>query len=196
MYTMGAPELKYITPEDFLTAERLATEKHEYFKGEVFAMSGASIPHNIISVNCLTDIKNALKGKKCRPYGSDLRIHIPKNTLYTYPDISIICGEIETTDDKFDTATNPSVIIEILSASTKNYDKGQKFDLYRDIESLREYILIDSEQIKVEKFFRNEDNSWLLTEYKTIESNFSIATVDITLQLTDVYFDVKFAETK
>ena len=141
---MDSPDLKYITQEAFLDAERLATEKHEYFKGEVFARSSASIPHNIISTNCLTEIINALKGKNCRPFGSDLRVHIPKNTLYTYPDISIICGEIETTDDKFDTATNPSVIIEILSASTKNYDKGQKFSLYREIECLKEYILIDS----------------------------------------------------
>ena len=193
---MGAPELKYITPEDFLTAERLAIQKHEYFKGEVFAMSGASIPHNVIAVNCITELGSKLKGKKCRPYGSDLRVHIPKNSLYTYPDISIICGDVETTDDKFDTATNPSVIIEILSASTRNYDKGQKFDLYRDIESLREYILIDSEQIKVDKFYRNEDNSWLLTEYKTIESSFLVTTVDVKLLLADIYFDVKFSESK
>lgn len=189
---MGAPDLKYITQEDFLNAERLATEKHEYFKGEVFAMSGASIPHNMIFSNTYGELTSHLKGKNFRPFGSDLRIHIPKNTLYTYPDISIICGEIETTDDKFDTATNPSVIIEILSASTKNYDKGQKFSLYREIESLKEYILIDSEQIVVEKFFRNDDNSWLLTEYKSIESSFSIATIGLELKLADVYFDVKF----
>lgn len=188
---MGLPEILYISEKDYLEAERLAFEKHEYYKGEIFAMSGASIPHNKIFSNSFADIGTKLKGKKCQPFGSDLRIHIPKNTLYTYPDISIICGEIETTDDKFDTITNPSVIIEILSPSTRNYDKGEKFTLYREIDSLQEYILIDSERIMVEKFIRNADNSWQLTDYKTIEQSFSIATVSIEMQLKDIYEGVK-----
>ncbi|WP_269227407.1 Uma2 family endonuclease [Flavobacterium eburneipallidum] len=188
---MGLPEILYISQKDYLEAERLAVEKHEYFKGEIFAMSGASITHNKIFSNSFSDIGSKLKGKKCQPFGSDLRVHIPKNTLFTYPDISIICGEIETTDDKFDTITNPSVIIEILSPSTRNYDKGEKFTLYREIDSLQEYILIDSERIMVEKFIRNADNSWQLTEYKTIEQSFSIATVDIEMQLIDIYDGIK-----
>ena len=124
---MGAAELKYTIAADYLNAERLALDKHEYFQGEIFAMSGASIPHNRIFSNTFGDICFKLRGKKCEPFGSDLRIHIPKNSLFTYPDISIICGEIETTDDKFDTITNPSVIIEILSPSTRDYDIGKKF---------------------------------------------------------------------
>ena len=188
---MGLPEILYISEKDYLEAERLALEKHEYFKGEIFAMSGASIPHNQIFSNSFLDIGTKLKGKKCQPFGSDLRIHIPKNTLFTYPDISIVCGEIETTDDQFDTITNPSVIIEILSPSTRNYDKGEKFTLYREIDYLQEYILIDSERIMVEKFIRNSDNSWQLTEYRTIEQSFSIATVSIEIQLLDIYEGVK-----
>ena len=188
---MRAAELKYITPEDYLLNERLALEKHEYFQGEIFAMSGASISHNRLLKNCLSELRTKLKGKKCEPFGSDLRIHIPKNALFTYPDISIICGEIETTDDKFDTVTNPSVIIEILSPSTRDYNIGKKFYLYRDIESLKEYLLIDSEKITVEKYIRNDDNSWLLTEYKSIEDSFSIETVGLEMQLSDVYFGVK-----
>lgn len=188
---MGPPEILHISEKDYLEAERLAIEKHEYHKGEIFAMSGASIAHNKIAMNTSVDIATKLKGKKCQPYGSDLRIHIPKNTLYTYPDISIVCGEIETTDDKFDTVTNPSVIIEILSSTTRNYDKGEKFTLYREIDSLQEYILIDSERIMVEKFIRNADKSWQLTEYKTIEQSFSIETVGIEMQLTDIYDGVK-----
>lgn len=188
---MGLPELKFISQSDYLKTERLAIDKHEYFRGEVFAMSGASIAHNRITKNCIVDLANKLKGKTCEPFGSDLRIHIPKNTLYTYPDISIICGEIETTDDKFDTVTNPTVIIEILSASTRNYDKGEKFTLYREIDSLQEYILIDSERIMVEKFIRNADNSWQLTEYKSIEQSFKITTVAIEMTLETVYQDVK-----
>ncbi len=188
---MGQAELKYITQQDYLASERLATQKHEYFQGEIFAMSGARIAHNKISINCIVDIANKLKGKKCQPFGSDLRIHVQKNTLYTYPDISIICGEIETLDDTFDTATNPAVIIEILSASTRDYDKGGKFTLYREIDSLQEYILIDSENVMVEKFIRNQDGSWQLTEYKSLDQKFAIETVAIEMNLSDIYNDVK-----
>ena len=188
---MGAAELKYTTAADYLDSERLALNKHEYFQGEIFAMSGASISHNRLLKNCLSELGTKLKGKKCEPFGSGLRIHIPKNSLFTYPDISIICGEIETTDDKFDTVTNPSVIIEILSPSTRDYDIGKKFYLYRDIESLKEYLLIDSEKITVEKYIKNNDNSWLLTEYKSIKDSFSIETVGLEMQLSDVYFGVK-----
>ena len=175
-----------------MDAERTALDKHEYYKGEIFAMSGASIPHNIIAMNCSIDMGIKLKDKNCKPFGSDLRIHIPKNSLYTYPDLSIICGEIVTTDDKFDTVINPSVIIEISYETPKNYDKGGKFTLYREIESLKEYILIDSESIMVEKFIKNADNSWQLTEYKSIEATFTIDTVSISLPLTTIYAGISF----
>jgi len=188
---MKLPEVQFVSEREYLDAERLALEKHEYYRGEIFAMSGASIVHNKIAMNCALAIGPKLKGKKCQPFGSDLRIHIPKNTLYTYPDISIICGEIETTDDNFDTITNPSVIIEILSSSTRNYDKGEKFTLYREIDSLQEYILIDSERVMFEKFIRNSDNSWQLTEYKTMEQSFTIETVNIEMQLQQIYEGVK-----
>ena len=108
------PALQYnfISAEDYLKAEREAVDKHEYYQGEVFARSGAMLEHNKIFSNLFTDIGYKLKGKECRPYGSDLRIHIPKNTLFTYPDISVICGEAILTDDKFDTATNPTVLFK------------------------------------------------------------------------------------
>ena len=188
---MGIPVLNHISESDYLKAERLATEKHEYFRGEIFAMSGTTIEHNIIAVNCISELRNRLKGKRCRPYESNLRIHIPKNSLYTYPDISIIFGDVDTLEDKFDTATNPTVIFEILSKSTRDYDKGGKFTLYRDIETLKEYILIDTEKVGVEKFTRNDDNSWLLTEYKTLEESFKITSVEVELKLIDIYEDVK-----
>ena len=188
---MGKPEIKYITQEEYLNSERLAIEKHEYFQGEIFAMSGASIPHNIIFRNTFGDIINKLKGKSCQPFGSDLRIFIPENTLYTYPDISIICGEIETTDDNFDTATNPTVLIEILSKSTRGYDKGAKFTLYRKIKSLQEYIMIDSEQMMVIKQIRNNDKSWQLTEYISSEEIFELNSVKIKMKLSEIYDGLK-----
>ena len=188
---MGLPEIKYVSIEEYLHSERNTPEKNEYYKGEIFAMGGTSLPHNIVFKNMFISLGVKLKGKNCQPFGSDLRIHIPKNTLFTYPDISIICGKPETTDDKFDTVTNPSVIIEILFESTRNYDKGGKFTLYREIATLQEYILIDSEFIRVEKFKRNDDESWQLTEYKSLSDIFHIDTIDEEFLLQDVYAGVE-----
>ena len=192
---VNEPALRYnyISPGEYLAGERAALDKHEYYKGEVFAMSGASLQHNVIFSNLFTDIGNKLKGKNCRPYGSDLRIHIPKNTLYTYPDISIICGEVHLTDHEFDTAINPTVIIELLSKSTRNYDKGEKFTLYRDIDSLNEYILVDTEKIYAEKHVRNADGSWQLTDYRSLEKSFTIDSVQLYILLKDIYEGISFA---
>ena len=122
-----------ISIEEYLEMENASTEKHEYYKGEIFAMSGTKMPHSIISKNLLGTLFNKLKGKECQPYGSAVRIHIEANTLFTYPDIVIICGETITRNNDDYNVLNPTVIIEILSNSTKNYDRGEKFKLYRDI---------------------------------------------------------------
>jgi Uma2 family endonuclease len=191
---MGLPEKQYVTPEQYLESERLALEKHEFYLGEIFAMSGASFNHNQIFKNTYGTLYSKLKGKPCQPYGSDLRIHIPGNSLYTYPDISVICGTPEMTDTVKDTITNPSIIIEILSKSTYDYDKGQKFTLYRDIDSLKEYILIDSMSVRVEHYHRNEDSSWTLKDYRIIDDTLNIETIAADLQLSDVYADVIWNE--
>ena len=135
--------------EEYLEIENASIEKHEYYKGEIFAMSGAKVPHNMISRNFLFALGKKLRGKSCQPFGSDQRIHVEENTLFTYPDISIICGEIITLNNDDCNVLNPTVIIEVLSPSTKNYDRGEKFKLYRDIPSLKEYILADSESIHI-----------------------------------------------
>lgn len=186
---VNEPALTYntISAEEYLKQERIATEKHEYYQGEIFAMDGASKEHNEIFSNFFGDIAHQLKGKVCKPYGSDFRAHIPKNTLYTYPDIIIVCGSPEFTDDKTDTLTNPSVIVEILSKSTRTYDKGEKFTLYRDIDSLKEYILVDTEKIHVEKYIRHADNSWQLTDYRYLDAYFTIDCVQIRLLLKNIY---------
>ena len=184
----------YVSPEDYLIMERASQEKHEYFKGEVFAVSGASWEHNIIAKNISTIILSFLKGSPCDMFGSDLRIHIPENTLYTYPDFSIICGKPEVTDKEKDTAVKPSVIIEILSKSTKDYDRGSKFMLYRSIKTLKEYITIDSLSFSVEIYTRQENNTWLLSEFKQLSDSFVISTISLILQLKDVYEDVSIDE--
>lgn len=135
-------------------------------------------------------IGSDLKGKKCNIFGSDLRVHIPLNTLYTYPYLSIVCGKPQFVDDVFDTLTNPKVIIEILSTSSKDYEKGSKFTLYRSIASLEEYILVDSEQVFVERFFKNEQGSWTLEEYKTLDDHLAISSIEYSLPLSEIYANV------
>lgn len=189
-----AAKFNYVSPQDYLDMERAGQEKHEYFKGEIFAMSGASREHNIISKNLNTVVLPYLAGKDCNMFGSDVRIHIPENTLFTYPDLSIICGDWITTDNEKDTVTNPSVIIEILSRTTRDYDRGTKFNLYRSIKTLKEYLLIDSLSVSVELFTRHDNDKWILTECKDRSGSFHISTIGLTLQLKDIYEDVTITE--
>ena len=176
--------------EAYLEMENAADEKHEYYKGEIFAMSGAKVPHNIISANLLITLGQRLRGKKCKPFNSDQRIHIPSNSLFTYPDISIICGEVITLNN----ALNPTVIIEVLSKSTKNYDRGEKFKLYRDIQTLKEYILVDSESIHIETFRLNENDHWELEEYNSLAGAVIIKAIDESIFLSEIYDNVPFVE--
>lgn len=187
---MSQTATKYTLPSEYLSFEREAQERHEYYKGEVFAMSGASFRHNVIEDNLRTLLGSFLKGKKCRSFGSNLRIHIPKNTLYTYPDVLIVCDEPKFTDDEFDTLLNPSVIIEILSPSTANYDRGTKFDLYREIDSLKEYILIDSTSTQIIHYQKNDDATWTLSERKQLEESLYITTIDLSILLSAIYSGV------
>lgn len=181
------------TIEEYLKMERASEHKHEYFNGEIFAMSGAGLRHNVIFRNLYGKLAYRLEGKPCQPYGSDLRIHIPENTLFTYPDISIICRDIVTDEKDDDNVIQPSVLIEILSPSTRNYDRGTKFKLYRDIPSLKEYILIDSEAISVEIFRLTETGHWQLEEYKRLADSFQINTVSFQLTLDEVYQGTKLS---
>ncbi|MEO7121384.1 MAG: Uma2 family endonuclease [Ginsengibacter sp.] len=179
--------------EEYLEMENAAEEKHEYYKGEIFAMSGAKVPHNRITSNLLIALGSKLKGKNCHPYSSDARIHIESNTLFTYPDISIICGEVITLNDDDYNVLNPTVIIEVLSKSTANYDRGEKFKLYRDIATLKEYILVDPERIDVEIFRLNENAHWELEEYKSLADTVIIKSIDETLSVSDIYDGVRIA---
>jgi Uma2 family endonuclease len=176
-----------ISIAEYLEMENSSLEKHEYYKGEIFAMSGAKVPHNIIARNLLATLTQKLRGKSCQPFGSDLRIHVEVNTLFTYPDISIICGEIITLNNDNYNVLNPSVLIEVLSNSTKNYDRGEKFKLYRDILTLKEYILVDSESVTIEAFRLNTNKHWELEEYNKDSGNLTLQTVNISLSLTEIY---------
>jgi Uma2 family endonuclease len=177
--------------EEYFEMEKASIEKHEYYKGEIFAMSGSKVPHNEIAGNLYHALRTKLSGKKCKPYNSDQRVHIEKNTLFTYPDISIVCGELITLNNDNWNVLNPTVISEVLSPSTKNYDRGEKFKLYRDIPTLKEYILVDSESIHVEVFRLNENNHWELEEYNSPEEELHIKAIDKKILIADIYEDVR-----
>jgi Uma2 family endonuclease len=187
---MGAePILKY-TVEEYLSLEEKSLEKNEYYKGEIFAMAGASIQHNQIASNTHIAIGNHLQNRKCQIFQSDLKINVAKNSLISYPDLSIVCGAIETLQNHKDIVTNPSVLIEILSPTTQDYDRGGKFKLYRDIATLQEYILISSTENLVEKYTRQPNVTWLLEEFKTVDAIMAISTIDMQLPLHDIFREV------
>jgi len=194
---VNEPALAYgkqsCTIEEYLELERDATQKSEYYKGEIFAMSGPKYQHVLISGNIFSQLKNKLKGRPCQPLNSDMRVHIPKNTLFTYPDISVVCGEPEFLNNDEWNLLNPTVIIEVLSPSTKNYDRGDKFNLYRDIPSLREYILVDTDTISIEGFYINGHGQWELKEYKKIEDSVQIKSIKVTLKIDAIYEGAKAA---
>ena len=181
-----------VTIEEYLDWEKAGQDKHEFYEGEIFLMAGAGRRHNRIATNLTRDIATALRGKPCQPYGSDLRIHIPENTLFTYPDITIFCDDPIPSDEDEDTFIRPVVILEILSPSTRSYDRGEKFRLYRDIPSLKEYILVDSGSVHVEIFRINNKGFWELQEYKVRSGRLSIKAVGVSLAVADIYEGVNF----
>ena len=189
---MAYPALKYISAEEYLAAEKDAFEKHEYFKGEVVAMAGASEKHNRIVGNLITEIGQYLKGGNCRVYPSDFRVTTPLSDSYMYPDVSIVCGPAEMKDGSFDTLTNPSVIIEVMSERTANNDKGYKYFFYLQIPSLREYILVDSARHHVEVIRLQSDRKWEIIKTDDADGLVSIESIGMQLSMTDVYYEVAF----
>jgi Uma2 family endonuclease len=191
MIQVREPAIAYgkqkLTIEEYLQFEKDSQLKHEYYRGEIFDMAGAGPRHIVIAKNLMIEIGIKLKGRPCQPYGSDFRVHIPENTLFTYPDLSIVCGDIVSSDVYNESYIHPAVIIEILSPSTKQYDRGEKFKLYRDISSLREYLLVDSESINVESFCINSNGNWELFEYKNIADSLLLPSMQITIPLHDIY---------
>ncbi len=178
--------------EEYLARERVAAGKSEYYRGEIFAMAGGSVRHNTIGGNVFASLRGRLRGSPCRPYNSDQRIRIPANGLATYPDVSIVCDEFQVDAEDRDAIINPRVIFEVLSKSTESYDRGKKFDLYRQLDSLHEYILIVQDEPHVERFLRQEDGSWVLTVLKGWEAVLELQSITVLLPLSEIYEDVKF----
>jgi len=182
-----------LTPAEYLRIERAALYRSEYFAGEMFAMAGGTPPHSLIAMNIGGELREALKGKPCAAYNSDLRIRVSASGLYTYPDISVICGELQFDDDKRDTVFNPTLIVEVLSDSTEGYDRGKKFDHYRQIPSLQEYVLVWQDSPKLERFMRSPDGTWNLTIVGGLDQQLVLPSIGVTLKLAEVFDRVAFS---
>ena len=157
----------------------------------MFAMAGGSPTHSRIKTNILGELRNRLKGNPCAPYDSDLRIKCPTG-LYTYPDVSVICSELELDDEQKDTVLNPTLLIEVLSKNTEAYDRGKKFDHYRTIPSLREYVLVSQEEPMIQRFLRNDDNTWTMSAVFDLKQAIRLQSLGIEIPLAEVYERVEF----
>ncbi len=192
--TRAASRHRY-TIEEYLRLERDALEKHEFDDGEILAMAGATRVHVLISTNTLVGLHNRLRGKPCVPYGTDLRIRTSGRPKFVYPDISVICGEpiADPDDGQGETFLNPRLIVEVLSPSTERYDRQEKFDRYRGVESFREYVLVSQDQARVETFHRQADGTWAFNAFTGLDATVRLRSLgDLDLPLAEVYAGVEF----
>jgi Uma2 family endonuclease len=177
----------FMTVEEYLAFERDHEVKHEYIAGHVHAMSGASAAHNIIAANTLVALHNHVRQRNCIVFPSDMRLGIPDQDIYVYPDIMVVCGDVQFGDNEQDTILNPVIIIEVLSPSTEQYDRGTKAQYYRSIPSLQEYLLIAQEERCLEHFVRYSEHQWLLSEITDDQGSVYLTSIDYTIQLDEVY---------
>jgi Uma2 family endonuclease len=187
------PKTRY-TPEEYLALERKAAYKSEYYNGEIFAMAGASRRHVLIVTNLVAELRAQLKKRDCEVYSADMRLNVAPTGPYTYPDVIVVCGEPQFSDEQKDTLINPNVIVEVLSESTQGYDRGGKFEQYRTLESFKEYVLVAQDKPHVEHFTRQSDNRWILTETNNMEDSIELSSIGCSLPLAEIYDKVELPE--
>ena len=188
---MSAAPKPFITPEQYLARERQAETKSEYFAGEVFAMAGGSSEHSLIAVNFTVALGPQLREKPCTMYNSDMRVRVAED-LYAYPDVTVVCGEAQFDDEERDVLLNPTLVVEVLSSSTETWDRGGKFERYRQRKSLQEYVLIAPDRPHVERFTRQRDGQWLFSEVNGREAVLDLPAIGCELALSEVYLKVEF----
>ena len=188
----AANPIHRLTEAEYLAIERRAEFKSEFFDGEMFAMSGGTKPHSLIASNLNFALRTQLKGCPCRVYTSDMRVKVQASGLCTYPDLSVVCGQDLIEDEHDDVLLNPTVIIEILSDSLEAYDRGRKFELYRGLASLREYVLVSQHKPLIENFVRQDSGAWLLLETAGLEGKVNLPSLGISIEMADVYTNIRF----
>lgn len=184
---MLKPDQKYYTPEEYLALEEAADYRSEYYQGEILARSSSSVNHNRIAGNLMIALERAFENKPCEAFITDMRLLVKKNGLYTYPDVMAVCGQLEFAEGRDDTLTNPVVIVEVLSKSTQDYDRGGKFTLYRAIETFQDYVLIDQHSVHVEYFHKLDDGRWILQEFTSSDDVLTITSIDFEISLQQIY---------
>ncbi|MEO1496916.1 MAG: Uma2 family endonuclease [Planctomycetota bacterium] len=189
---MSTQPVATYTAAEYLAQERCAETKHEYYAGEIFAMSGASRAHNLIAWALSTELGKSLNERPCEAYQSDMRVKVDRTGLYTYPDAVVTCDEPRFEDDHVDTLLNPQAVFEILSESTEKHDRGKKFDHYRHVESLQDYVLISQEEPLVEVYSRQDDGTWNLSIAKGLDASIMVPAIDVPLRLQALYARVQF----
>ena len=183
----------YVSPDDYLRLECEAVEKHEYFYGEIRAMAGASYAHNRICMNIGSELNGQLRGKSCAVVGSDQRLQILSGSAYVYPDVTVVCGKPEFNEEKKpDTLLNPTLLVEVLSPTTGQYDRSDKFMLYRQVPSLRQYLTLDSRSIHAELYTLDELGRWVLTETRDLAAVLDLASIGCLVPLAEAYAGVTF----
>jgi len=178
---------KYVCVEEYFAREETAEHRSEYFCGDVFAMAGGTPNHNRITVNLASLLRSRFRGGTCEVFASDLRVQVKKDFHYTYPDVVVVCGELKFLEGRSDTVVNPVVIIEVLSESTKDYDRGTKFTAYRSIETLTDYVLVDQDTVHIEYFSKESDGTWRLRELFSAEDLLEIKSIQATIPAKEVY---------
>ena len=181
------------TPEEYLSLERKARHKSQYYAGEIFAMSGASREHNVIVLNIATALSTQLEEKDCEIYAVDMRVKTPNGMLYTYPDVVVVCGKPQFEDSSTDTLLNPSLILEVLSPSTETYDRTKKFEDYRNIESLKEYVLVAQKERRITQFVKQVNGGWIFHEFCKANDLVHFDSIDCKLTLERAYRRVEFS---
>lgn len=189
---MQTKEKLYYSPEEYLELETAAEFKSEYRDGLIIPMAGGTPNHNQITVNFSAALNFALKGQPYRVFTSDLRLWIPQVRLYTYPDVMVVSGQLQFAEGRKDTITNPMIIVEVFSKSTANYDRGEKFRLYRTIPTLQEYILISQSEMHVEQFAKTADNKWVFSENDDENSILALNSLQFQISFGDIYDKVEF----
>lgn len=183
---------------DYLSLEEETNEKYEYYNGYVYAMAGGSYEHNTITMNISSEINLKLKGKSCQIMNSDTKLYLENKNSYVYPDAMIICGEKEPAENLKGAFKNPVVIIEVLSESTEAYDRGDKFDLYRELPSLRHYILVKQDEAKIHIYSRQSSTSlWNIRTVEGLENSLDIElseTLTLYIPLADIYDRIEFGK--
>lgn len=192
MSVSAKPPKSYLSAEEYLAIERSSDFRSEYIDGEMLKTLEGSWEHSLISGNALAELKQQLRGGPCKVHASDLRVQAPDG-LRTYPDVVVVCGEPAFADEHRDMVTNPKLIIEVLSPSTESYDRGRKFESYRTLPSLEEYVLISQERPHVERFLRQPEGAWLFVEVAGLQEAISLPSVGCRLSLEALYEGVEFS---